>query len=542
MAKRALTIYIGSDIIRICDVTRKSNTQVVLHNATQLKTPENCVEDGMIIDPMQLALVLNRSIYGTKMKAKKVIFTIASKKIATKEIVFPEMKRGKIREAIENNAQDYFPMNNIFDYTFAHSVLEKMEEDDSKKLRISAIAAPKKLILSYYELAKFIKLPISEIDFFGNSVLQVLCFQMSGGCQLVVQIEKETTIVNVMSDKTLLLQRSIPFGKDAIVAFLAENKRLSHLEIEILMRKKDISETTISSEEYATAAKFIINGIQRTVEYYRSSAGRIEIEGIKLFGEGSTFPIIKRLIETQLGAKVSSFEQLKGVTVCENAGLTKAEHLQYLANLGSIIMPVGFKVDLEEKTRSLKRDSLFVYKIALFLSIVIAISMGIGVIALHDFQRKENQGIENRIQQLSSLEKIYTDYMQAQTEYDQILAHDASTANANEYVYEFILELETRLPENTQIESLVASGGEISISATTTEKDEVAEFVTQMKKSNMVSDIFISSTSDTDGDDRVTVFSASCSIHEPVEIEEEGETQEDQENYEGGEDEATATE
>lgn len=546
MAKRALSIFIGADIIRICDVTRKSDKQVILHNIAQFRTPENCVEDGMIVDAMKLALAMNRSIYGTKFETKKVIFTIASKKIATKEIVFPFMKkRERIQEAIKNNAQDYFPMNNLSDFIFAHSILEKIEEEEgTKKIRVSAIAAPKKLIESYYELARFLKIPIDSIDFFGNSVLQMLSLQMSGGCQLVVQIEKESTSVNVMSDKTLLLQRSIPFGKDAIITSLAERKRITFREVELIMKKKDVSEAIITSEEYASAVKYITNGIKRTVEYYRSSTGTIEIEAIKIFGEGSTFPGIERLLEKELGAKVTHFDELKGVTVSDTAALTKSEQLRYLANIGAIINPVCLEISTEKSGRTIKRNSVTVFAIALILAIVVALIMGIGSYFLHSHQLEKNEEIERRIKVIHSLQNIYLAYLEAQADYDRIFDHDATTANDNEYVYEFILELEKRLPLNTQIESLAANNGEISITATTTDKDEVAEFVIQMKESNMVADIFISTMSDSYdtelGEDRVTIFTASCRIHQPIEIEEVGETESIDDGGEevGGEDEA----
>ena len=98
---------------------------------------------------------------------------------------------------------------------------------------ISAVAAPMDLVKNYYELAEELKLNVKHIDYFGNSVIQLLSMQMTEGrTDLVLQIEKDATFVNVMRGKTLILQRSVPYGKNAVINALMDVKKISEKDVQ----------------------------------------------------------------------------------------------------------------------------------------------------------------------------------------------------------------------------------------------------------------------------------------------------------------------
>ena len=89
----------------------------------------------------------------------------------------------KLQQVLQANSGDYFPMSTSGDYVFAYNILEDyLSRDDGRRMyRISAVAAPMDLIRCYYELAEDLKLSVKHIDYFGNSVIQLLSMQMQEG-------------------------------------------------------------------------------------------------------------------------------------------------------------------------------------------------------------------------------------------------------------------------------------------------------------------------------------------------------------------------
>ena len=95
MEQKLLSIYIGNDVTRICEVVKKSSTSIIVNNATEVSTPGGSIDDGYITDVNAIAEAIRGCVFGRGFSASKVIFTISSKKIANKEIVIPYVKGDK---------------------------------------------------------------------------------------------------------------------------------------------------------------------------------------------------------------------------------------------------------------------------------------------------------------------------------------------------------------------------------------------------------------------------------------------------------------
>ena len=125
MANKFLTIYVNSDMIRVAEIQKTGKEQIVLSNAAEIKTPPGSFNDGYITDITAVAEAVRTAIFGRQFGSKDVIFTIASKKIASKEVELPYVKNSrKLQQVLQANSGDYFPMSNSGDYVFAYNILE----------------------------------------------------------------------------------------------------------------------------------------------------------------------------------------------------------------------------------------------------------------------------------------------------------------------------------------------------------------------------------------------------------------------------------
>ena len=359
MEQKLLSIYVGNEVTRVCEVVKKSASMVVVNNATEVATPTGAMDDGYLTDVPAIAEAIRGCVFGRGFSASKVIFTISSKKIANKEVVIPYVRGDKkVAAILEANSSEYFPMSTTGDFLFAHTVMETFQDVEGKKLRLTAVAAPRDLVECYYELADELRLTVEDIDYVGNSVLQLLSLQMKeGDTELVLQIEKDMTFVNVMSGKSVILQRSVPYGKNAVINSMMEIKKLTEKEAKTLLSNRDMLDRQVTEEEYAEAVRYLISSIGRIVEYHRSRNPDRIIDGIRVVGEGSAIAGIDEVLKQELGAQVTHFSTLQGIKAGSKSYLTSETALRYLANFGAVLNPIGLNLNRGKTKENVSRTA-----------------------------------------------------------------------------------------------------------------------------------------------------------------------------------------
>jgi len=502
MEQKLLSIYVGNDVTRICELVRKSNTQIIVNNATEVSTPSGAIDDGYITDVPSIAEAVRGCVFGRGFSAKNVVFTISSKKIANKEIVIPYVKGDKkISQLLQANAQEYFPMSATNDFIFAHTVMENFQDDEGKKTRLTAVAAPRDMVESYYELAEELRLTVENIDYVGNSVLQLLSLQMKeGSTELVLQIEKEATFVNVMSGKDVILQRSVPYGKNAVINSMMEIKKLSEKEAKTLLSNRKMIEEQVTEEEYAEAVRYLVSSIGRIVEYHRSRNPERVIDGIKVFGEGSAIEGIDEVLQQELGAEVSHFDQLNGVRVSGKAYLTAETALHYLANFGAVLNPIGLIIT---QGRTKEQKSGLINKVLIAALVVAVLVMGtlcaLKLVKYFGLKSTE-QFIEADIASMEDIEGIAQNYENSVAAYKVVKEFADGTSSDNEMLLQFVNDMEKALPSDAHIDKLQSVDGLVAFEVTGTSaelgKEEIADFIVKLKALDYVSGVMLTTVGD----------------------------------------------
>lgn len=542
MEQKLLSIYVGNEVTRVCEVVKKSATMVVVNNATEVATPTGAMDDGYLTDVPAIAEAIRGCVFGRGFSASKVIFTISSKKIANKEVVIPYVRGDKkIAAILEANSGEYFPMSTTGDFLFAHTVMETFQDVEGKKLRLTAVAAPRDLVECYYELADELRLTVEDIDYVGNSVLQLLSLQMKeGDTELVLQIEKDMTFVNVMSGKSVILQRSVPYGKNAVINSMMEIKKLTEKEAKTLLSNRDMLDRQVTEEEYAEAVRYLISSIGRIVEYHRSRNPDRIIDGIRVFGEGSAIAGIDEVLKQELGAQVTHFSTLQGIKAGSKSYLTSETALRYLANFGAVLNPIGLNLNRGKTKENVSKTADKILYAILALSIVGVVGWVTWTMIVYYGKVAEKELLEANIEAIQDVEQIKLNYDNAAAAYQAVKDFADSTNSNNELVLQFITDLEKILPTTMIIDGFSASGGTVSFSVTAPNKEAVADMIVELNKLDYVQTFNIPSIAEGSGYIRgteedvlaaleeqgidteeyintIVTYSFSCQLAEPVE-------------------------
>lgn len=516
MEQKLLSIYIGNDVTRICEVVKRSATSITVNNATEVATPVGCVDDGYITDVPGMAEAIRGCVFGRGFTANKVVFTISSKKIANKEVTIPFVRGDKkISQILAANSSEYFPMSATGDYVFAHNLMEVYQDDEGKKCRLTAVAAPRDLVEGYYELAEELHVHVDNIDYVGNSILQLLALQMrDNSTELVLQIEKEATFVNVMSGRSVILQRSVPYGKSAVINSMMEIKKLTEKDAKTLLSNRDMLDREVTEDEYAEAVRYLISSIGRIVEYHRSRNPDRIIDGIKVFGEGSAIAGIDEVLRQELGAEVSHFQTLQGIKVSGKAYLTSETALRYLANFGAVLNPIGLTISYGKAEARASKDANKIMFVILGLAVVASIGFTTFKFVEYYLKVAARDLIQSQITEIEDVEQIANNYSAAVASYNTVDAFVKSTSTPNEKLLTFLEDLELILPKGAQVVTVVSVDGTVAFKVVAHSKEEVADIIVEIGKLEYVRNLSVPSLTEElgiDGIVRVT-FEGTCGL------------------------------
>ncbi|WP_125143761.1 pilus assembly protein PilM [Clostridium transplantifaecale] len=531
---KLLSIVLNDNHIRIAELS-EGRRGVTVYRLLTKEVPESLVSSGIIVDVRGFGEYLNSALKYANIKTKKVVFSLPSDRIMSREVILPEMNEEKLKTALKVNAPEYFPVE-LTDYVLSYFIISRVVEEEPEsgeedgeepektkkkkkrtgkkkksKLRLMVVAAPNDMVQSYYDAAKLAHLKLISLDYIGNSVFQLTSNQIGDEPCLVIQLDEEHTVLTIYNDTVMVLQRHVDFGSNTLIQSVMEKKNCSEEDAqEILERRQLIHNNFDDGDELTDNLYYLVSNIKRVIEYYTGRNVEQPLELIYIIGDGSHIGGLDSLFENQLHLPVEMITALKQVTVRESSGLSMKEVLRYMDNIGAVIDPVNMiPKQLEQDIR--RKVEAKAYRImillALFLSVVI-----VTVPATNFFsEAMEAIDLQNKLLTVEDVKPILENYKQAQSRYTDVGQIQAMVRTDNESLSDFITIFEQLRPSNISIQSFSCSEGQVSFSALAEGKKTVARLIQQLNMIANVSEVKVSALSSIfEGDKETVAFSLTC--------------------------------
>ncbi len=535
-----LTISVEASYIRIAEVSKKSG--IVVNKIARIATPEGAFEDGLIVDSQAIANIISEKLAAKNITTKDVIFSVFSTKIAIKEINTPVLNEKKLADLIAANATEYYPVA-VDDYILAHSVLETVQNEGEKQMRVLLMAAPKEIITPYYKIAAANGYNIVSIDYHGNSSLQILQRHVDKGVNLTIQLMEDSTIVNIIKNNVLQLHRVIPYGRDVLTETLMDMRGITEEEATELLCKEQYVHPSFDGDMITNSLRYLVNNISRVMDYYASKNPDTPIE--KAYYIGDNILGLDELFASEFNFSVNVVKKMKTVKT-SSMNLEPASLVNYIGCIGSVIAPANF-VTKEEQKKEASASSFKIIRLGLFG----AVAAGAVLVAIPMINRfslnTEKEDLEKNIAAIADVENLVNDYYNAADISKDVIGFATSTRGNNDVLLQFIETLEKKQPSDVTIKTLTASDGSVTISATTSHKATIAKFITQLKSVENVSSISVSTLSESKDEYGVvsSSFSLTCYFSNTISIDEFAgikETTEDAEDKDNAESDAVTEE
>lgn len=520
MAK-VLSVEIGASLIRLCEVDYKEKSPKVYKWATIL-TPEGSVVDDAVVVTDELLSAIKGALREKHMSAKKLVFAMNSTKIASREVVIPFVKENKVGEIIQANASDFFPVD-LEQYELGHSILGSFENDKGvKQYKVHVLAAPKAIIESYKELAKALGGSVEALDYSGNSIYQMVKAHCAEGVQMVVKIDEKSSIITILKNQAIMLQRTISYGvEDAVMAVMNSSyyNEISYLDAvktlkeqncfedeyeaadgEILDMDGDYGVSQTMLEEVGSSLNYLVSGISRVVDYYNSRNSESPIERAYVTGLGGDCKGIDSFFTRALDMDVQVIRELTGFKLEKN--FKNESFGPYITCIGATMAPLGFMAEKAEKSKKMEvvpdQGNMQGLSILILLGgvVIAAVLAFVSNMQLSEAQ-DENRRLNDRITELQPIKEVYQTYLQQEYTTTKLNFFYNSTVVPNENLVEFIEEMEQKMPSSLNVQSFIADTESVTLALTVADKKEAAKLIQQFRTFDSISDVAVSGISDT---------------------------------------------
>ena len=295
-SNKMLSIDITNDSITIVEVTSNGKTRTV-HNAMICETPAGSYEDGFIRNKEAVAGAIKNQLSSNGVRVKDSVFVLSSSKVVNREVLIPKVKENKVKDIINANAVEYFPVN-VEDYSITHSIVDTLAAEN--QYRVLVVAAPASMVKGYYDVASMIGLNVKAVDYIGNAMIQVLGSQMMSGTQMAIHLGNESSLVTVVGNGKMLLQRTIPYGTNTVVDTVMRERGVDAATAMTMLQTDRLVTVDFSDNAATESLRHLVSNIGRVIDYYAGKNPDKPIDEVLLTGDGALIRGLDGLLKLQL--------------------------------------------------------------------------------------------------------------------------------------------------------------------------------------------------------------------------------------------------
>lgn len=519
---KILSIEIGVDVTHVLEMDyRVKNPKV--YRSFSFQTPVGVIGEAGVRKSEEFRTALHKLLDANKIKTRKTLFVVNSGKIASREVLIPMIKENRIKDFLNTNSADFFPVD-LSRYQLVYRNEGVVQQDTVKKRKLYVFAVPGDLVQSYEELADFCSLELTALDYVGNSIFQMMHKAVGNNICCSVKLDNNATMITIINQGMVVLQRTVFYGFEEVEKVVVDSglfpKEQYPAAMDILQQTDCLDTNQAAPEdamnamraEAVEALRPMIGNIRRVLDYYQSRNNGAEVKECFLIGNGAYIKGLDRLMSMELNLPVHLQEKdvLNGFRT--SGGRFDA---MYEACYGAAIQPLDFvfgsaqtaKIIEEKKKRELLAAKLIGLLCVACAVILLALS-GVQRIALsHELNTLSKQKDE-----LEYIQDIYNAYVDTKSQYDDVTKMNGKTETVSDALADAIEEMEEKFPSGVKVTSLTSNGEGISMDIEVSTKEEAAKILQNLATFDAFRSVTTNGiTESTDENGKITVtFSVMC--------------------------------
>lgn len=519
---KILSIEIGVDVTHVLEMDyRVKNPKV--YRSFSFQTPVGVIGEAGVRKSEEFRTALHKLLDANKIKTRKTLFVVNSGKIASREVLIPMIKENRIKDFLNTNSADFFPVD-LSRYQLVYRNEGVVQQDKVKKRKLYVFAVPGDLVQSYEELADFCSLELTALDYVGNSIFQMMHKAVGNNICCSVKLDDNATMITIINQGMVVLQRTVFYGFEEVEKVVVDSglfPKEQYPEAMDILQQTDCLDTNQTAPEDAMnamraeaveALRPMIGNIRRVLDYYQSRNNGAEVKECFLIGNGAYIKGLDRLMSLELNLPVHLQEKdvLNGFRT--SGGRLDA---MYEACYGAAIQPLDFVFGSAQTAKIIeekKKRELLAAKLIGLLCVACAVIL----LALSGVQRitlsHELNTLNKQKDELKYIQDIYNAYVDTKSQYDDVTKMNGKTETVSDALADAIEEMEEKFPSGVKVTSLTSNGEGISMDIEVSTKEEAAKILQNLATFDAFRSVTTNGiTESTDENGKITVtFSVMC--------------------------------
>lgn len=519
---KILSIEIAVDVTHVLEMDyRVKNPKV--YRSFSFQTPVGVIGEAGVRKSEEFRTALHKLLDANKIKTRKTLFVVNSGKIASREVLIPMIKENRIKDFLNTNSADFFPVD-LSRYQLVYRNEGVVQQDTVKKRKLYVFAVPGDLVQSYEELADFCSLELTALDYVGNSIFQMMHKAVGNNICCSVKLDNNATMITIINQGMVVLQRTVFYGFEEVEKVVVDSglfpKEQYPAAMDILQQTDCLDANQAAPEdainamraEAVEALRPMIGNIRRVLDYYQSRNNGAEVKECFLIGNGAYIKGLDRLMSLELNLPVHLQEKdvLNGFRT--SGGRLDA---MYEACYGAAIQPLDFVFGSAQTAKIIeekKKRELFAAKLIGLLCVACAVIL----LALSGVQRialsHELNNLNKQKDELEYIQDIYNAYVDTKSQYDDVTKMNGKTETVSDALADAIEEMEEKFPSGVKVTSLTSNGEGISMDIEVSTKEEAAKILQNLATFDAFRSVTTNGiTESTDENGKITVtFSVMC--------------------------------
>lgn len=519
---KILSIEIGVDVTHVLEMDyRVKNPKV--YRSFSFQTPVGVIGEAGVRKSEEFRTALHKLLDTNKIKTRKTLFVVNSGKIASREVLIPMIKENRIKDFLNTNSADFFPVD-LSRYQLVYRNEGVVQQDTVKKRKLYVFAVPGDLVQSYEELADFCSLELTALDYVGNSIFQMMHKAVGNNICCSVKLDDNATMITIINQGMVVLQRTVFYGFEEVEKVVVDSglfpKEQYPAAMDILQQTDCLDANQAAPEDATNAMRAeavealrpMIGNIRRVLDYYQSRNNGAEVKECFLIGNGAYIKGLDRLMSLELNLPVHLQEKdiLNGFRT--SGGRLDA---MYEACYGAAIQPLDFVFGSAQTAKIIeekKKRELLAAKLIGLLCVACAVIL----LALSGVQRitlsHELNTLNKQKDELEYIQDIYNAYVDTKSQYDDVTKMNGKTETVSDALADAIEEMEEKFPSGVKVTSLTSNGEGISMDIEVSTKEEAAKILQNLATFDAFRSVTTNGiTESTDENGKITVtFSVMC--------------------------------
>jgi type IV pilus assembly protein PilM len=334
---------IGSAFVKAVEL-RPAGNEYELVGFGMAQVPYGAVETSEIKQPAAVASAIRQALEQGRIQATEASIGMSGGSVIAKRVTLPKMSEAELSESIRWEAEQHIPFD-IEDVELDFQVLRQ----DGPQLEVMLVAVKKGKVQSYADVVGEAGLNVSvvDVDVFALETAHEYNFQGEKEVVALVNIGHETTNTNILQGGVNVYARDVFVGGKQYAATLAQRFDLSPQDADALVRGKQGQVSWAEIEPVLDlVSQELGQEIQRTLDYFGTTAEHERIQRIHLSGGCALVPGLQEFLASQWGIEVTPADPFRRIKL--GSGLN-ADVVHKLAPLASVATGLAMRYPDDRK-------------------------------------------------------------------------------------------------------------------------------------------------------------------------------------------------